>query len=812
MGAKIGVIKIKRPILFVSFGFIIGIIWGLCINLCIVFIFILLYIFIYIIRKNKKIRRYFDLIFSKYLLIFIISAIISNFYIIFTDYKYNNLYKDVKGLNINGIIIEEMVPNDFYDRFVIKITHGKYEDTKLILKIKKESLDIKLGDLINVSGEYEEPTIQRNYKGFDYKQYLKTKKIYGTIKSDVNQIKIIKHNQISIIDLLANKVKNYIVFASNQMFPKEISGLLVGILIGDKENITEVIEEDFKNSSLSHMLAVSGTHVSYIILGLAIILNNFGKRYVNIFSILFLIFFMYITNFTASVVRACLMGIIMLCSKIFYRKSDIYVSMGLSILIILIENPFKILDIGLILSYCGTLGIVLLYKMWSSKMRSKNRIVQYVISTLLITFSAQLFVFPIIAFYFNNVSVTFFISNLLATPILAIIIILGFFNILIFFISNELGSILAVFLEINLKLLIFISHSCSNIPYSNLLIITPKMIWLLLYYFVISLYIIAVKVCYIKDEWQYLSAIEKKSILILKIIIKNKRRCIISIISILLIIPFINIILNNINKETKVYFIDVGQGDSTLITTENKKNILIDGGGNVTNKNYDVGENVLLPYLLDRGIKNIDYLFVSHFDFDHVGGLYEIIDKLTINKIIIPKNEIILEEEKVFIKKAQEKNIKIYRLSENDRIYIDKATRIHILAPLDKKIEENYMNNNSLVFKFIYKNFSILFTGDIEKIAEEKIINNISKSILKSDILKIPHHGSKTSTTEKFLEYVNPKIALIGVGKNNFGHPSDVVIERLERKGIKIYRTDLNGEIEIRVDDESKISVKSLIK
>ena len=122
------------------------------------------------------------------------------------------------------------------------------------------------------------------------------------------------------------------------------------------------------------------------------------------------------------------------------------------------------------------------------------------------------------------------------------------------------------------------------------------------------------------------------------------------------------------------------------------------------------------------------------------------------------------------------------------------------------------MNNNSLVFKFIYKNFSILFTGDIEKIAEEKIINNISKSILKSDILKIPHHGSKTSTTEKFLEYVNPKIALIGVGKNNFGHPSDVVIERLERKGIKIYRTDLNGEIEIRVDDESKISVKSLIK
>ena len=768
--------------------------------------------FIYVVRKNRKIKRYYDLLFSRYLIILTIFAIISNFYIIITNYKYDNLYRDVTKLNVCGVIVEEMSQNDFYDRYVVKILQGKYKNTKLILKVKKDKIDIKLGDLIDVSGEFEEPSVRRNYNGFDYKQYLKTKKIYGTIKVDFNKIKIVKKNQIDTITLLAHKVKNYITYASDQMFPKEISGLFVGILIGDKENITEEIEEDFKNSSLSHMLAVSGTHVSYIILGLSFLLSNFGKRYTNIFSILFLIFFMYLTNFTASVVRACIMGIILLGSKILYRKSDIYVSMALSILIILIENPFKILDVGLILSYAGTLGIVVLYRIWSNEVKTKNKIIKYIINTLLITCSAQIFVFPIIAVYFNNVSITFFISNLLATPVLAIIIIFGFFNIIVFFISNELGMIISIFLKMNIEILIFISHSCSNIPYANLLVITPKIIFVILYYLIILLYIITKKIYNIKEEWQYLSALEKKEILILKKIIKNKRKFIIKIISLILIITFVNIIIINTNKETKIYFIDVGQGDSTLIITENKKNILIDGGGNVTNKNYDIGENILLPYLLDRGITKIDYLFVSHFDFDHVGGLYEIIDKLNVDNIIIPKNESISEEEKEFTKKAKEKHIKIYRLCQNDKIYIDKNTKIDILSPLNEEIEENYINNNCLVFKFTYNNFSMLFTGDIEEIAEKEILKNVSKNILKSDILKIPHHGSKTSSTDKFLECVNSKIALIGVGKNNFGHPSEEVIERLKSKNIKVYRTDLNGEIEIRVNNKNRINVKTLIK
>ena len=812
MGASLGVVKIKRPILVASLGFIIGIIWGLYIKLCIVSIFIIVYIFIYIIRKNKNIKRYFDLLCIKYILIFSLFAITSNIYILFLDYRYTNLYRQINDLKLNAVVIEELLPNDFYEKYIIKIKEGKYKNTRLILKIKKDELKIKLGDYISVSGEFEEPSIQRNYKGFDYKQYLKTKKIYGTVKSDINQIKIIKHNQISRVNLLADKVKKYIIYASNQIFSDEISGLLVGILIGEKENISEKIQEDFKDSSLSHMLAVSGTHVSYIIIGLTILLNNFGRRYSSILSILFLIFFMYITSFTPSVVRACIMGIILLGSRIFYRKSDIYVSMGLSMLIILIENPFKILDIGLILSYGGTIGIVILYKLLSNKIKTKNKIISYILNTLLITFSAQLFVFPIIAIYFNNVSLIFFISNLLATPILAIIIIFGFLNILIYFISNEIGTILSIFLELNLKTLIFISQSCASIPYANLLIITPKIFYIILYYLIILIYIIIYKIIYINEEWKYLSSLEKKYVLILKKIIISRRKYILKVLLIIIIITAISIIVNNTNRETKIYFIDVGQGDSTLIITENKKNILIDGGGNINNEIYDIGKNTLLPYLLDRGVSKIDYLFVSHFDYDHVGGLDEVIDQLNVKQIIIPKVENISEEEKKFLNKVKEKNINVSRVNEKNRIYVDKNTIIQILSPLNKLIKDNYINNNSLVFKFIYNDFSILFTGDIEKIAEKEIINNSKIDELKCDVLKIPHHGSKTSTTEEFLNYTTPKIALIGVGKNNFGHPSDVVLERLKKRNIKIYRTDLNGEIMIRINDKSKISIESLIK
>ena len=255
-------------------------------------------------------------------------------------------------------------------------------------------------------------------------------------------------------------------------------------------------------------------------------------------------------------------------------------------------------------------------------------------------------------------------------------------------------------------------------------------------------------------------------------------------------------------RNLKIYFIDVGQGDSCLIITPQNKKILIDGGEGNSEK-YDKGKNVVFPYLLDRRINKIDYLVISHFDNDHVGGLIYIIENLKVDKILLG----IQTEENYQLNKvlelSKEKNIEIVVLDSGDRIDIEKDVYINILWPdKEKIINENKLNNNSLVFKFIYKNFSILFTGDIESIAEKEILEKYKTNfeILKSNVLKVAHHGSKTSSNLEFLEKVKPQIALIGVGKdNNFGHPNINVLERLENMNTKIYRTDLSGEIEIKV-------------
>ena len=214
--------------------------------------------------------------------------------------------------------------------------------------------------------------------------------------------------------------------------------------------------------------------------------------------------------------------------------------------------------------------------------------------------------------------------------------------------------------------------------------------------------------------------------------------------------------------------------------------------------------------MLDRKIKKIDYLMISHFDSDHCENAIEIIEKLNVKNLIITKQTKNSNEFKEILKKAQYKKVKIIVVQAGDTIKIDKDTYFKILWPNNSKtINENPLNNNSMVAKMHYKNFSILFTGDIETKAEQQILNENEN--LKSTIIKVAHHGSKTSSTEEFIKSVESKIALIGVGKDNkFGHPNKEVLETLQKYENKIYRTDVMGEITIIISRTGKIKVENV--
>jgi competence protein ComEC len=216
--------------------------------------------------------------------------------------------------------------------------------------------------------------------------------------------------------------------------------------------------------------------------------------------------------------------------------------------------------------------------------------------------------------------------------------------------------------------------------------------------------------------------------------------------------------------------------------------------------------------LLDRGYTKLDYIIISHFDQDHVGGILSILEEIKVEKIIISKQIENSENYEKFKEIIKHNNIKVIVVNKRDVINIEKDLYINILWPNNSElINENALNNNSIVCKIHYNSFSMLFTGDIEECAEKQILEEYKNNLktLNSNILKVAHHGSKTSSTSDFIETVKPEVALIGVGKNNkFGHPNEEVIKNLKKQNIKTYRTDERGEISIVVNKNGKYTIK----
>ena len=695
-------IKIKRPILIITIGYLIGIIYGLYFKISIAFAFSIICIIFYLLQKKKNIFRtnlvirYLKLVLKFETVIFIsLSAIISNTYFLYLNKQYNTFYKNPPSIiNAQAVIVGEKIEKEYSYTYIIKMKNGNYKNKKFILSVKKDEAELEYGDLIKLEGEYVLPNETRNYKGFNYREYLKTKKIFGTIKGDSNNIEVIEKNKINKVLIITNKLRNSIIEKIESLLAEKTRGLFEGILLGNKSDISEEIIEDFKTSNLTHILSVSGAHTSYIIVGTSYILSKskMFKKHVYIITIAVLVVFMFLTNFTPSVIRTCLMGILVMCAKIFHCKSDFPSSISLAVLITLIYNPFLINEIGFQLSYLGTIGIVLFNKNIENlfcKIKINNKIVK-IIS---VTFSAQIMIMPIMALKFNTISLTFFISNMLASPILGIIMILGITTLFVSFISYSIAKILAIILNFSLEVLIYISDFCSKIPFSKILIKTPYVISVILIYFliIISNYIFTI---YLSNK--PLRLFQRK---LLKIIRIKKLHKIISIILIIFImVYFLNILTP---QNLKIYFIDVGQGDSTLITTPSNKKILIDGGEGDT--------SVLLDYLLDRRIKTIDYIMISHFDSDHCNGLIDVIEELNVKNIIISKQAYMSKEYIGIANIINKKRINVIHVKAGDVLKIDKDIKIDIIYPFED-FEYEDLNNNSIVAKVTCNEFSILFT------------------------------------------------------------------------------------------------------
>ena len=497
----------------------------------------------------------------------IISSVISNTIYLIQNQKYEKIYKNFQEheIEIRGIITEKL-----NDKYKLKIVSGKYQNMYIYLKTNEK---LEYGNEVDINGEYEIPNQARNYKGFNYREYLKTLKIIGTIKS--NKVTVINNNSINHF---FNKIYKLNIYFSKKIdimnLTKEEKSLLKGILLGDKSEIGEEIIEDFSESNISHILAISGMHISYIILIISVVFNKLiGKHFSKILTSIFVFIYMCLTKFPVTLVRAGISGIVLIMSNLFYRKNDIWQTLSLSLIIILINNPFSILNVGLQLSYLAIIGIIvfqrILKKYISNSLEKTNnravrknqkkikliikiinsKIGQIVLDSTLVTISSMITIIPIIIYRFNKLPILSICLSILASFIIAPIIVLG----LICVVFDNIS--LQILLSYSLKILIFISKLGSKIPLNNIYIITPNIMFIIMYYVLVflSFYVIYIKLEKNLNTFQFRI---KNIISLIKYKFNQNKTKIISTVLVIFIISFL---YYGIPKNLKIYFVDVGQ-------------------------------------------------------------------------------------------------------------------------------------------------------------------------------------------------------------------------------------------------------------
>ena len=588
-------------------------------------------------------------------------------------------------------------------------------------KVKEFKDNYSFGDKIYIEGEISVPNNNTIPNNFNYKDYLYHKYIYYIIKID--KIKIISKND-NIFLLIKNSIYKRIDTI-------KYNDYLYAFILGKSYYIDSEVLNNYKINGITHLFALSGLHVSMFSSIILFILKKIklSEKLSYFITSLFLIFFAFIASFTPSIVRSVLFFILSSINNVYYLyiKPKYLLYIVFSILIFI--NPFYIYDTGFILSFCISFFILLF--------NEKNKINNNLLSILVISILSTLSSLPIIINMSYEINILGFINNLFFIPYVTYIVFP--LSIIVVFISK-----LSFILNFLIIIMEYVSKVSSNIL--NVKLIFPKMSLFLIIIYYVLLILIVKKINLKKIFIIYLSFLYF--------------RC-------------------NFDKNNYVYFIDVGQGDSALIVTKNNKSVLIDTGGKV-GSNYSLMKSNVIPFFKSIGIRKLDYLFITHGDYDHAGYGIDLVNNFNVKNRFTNKGKYNLLEKKLNIKSFNNSYIKI----DNVEIY-----------SLNSK-HYNNENSDSLVLLVIIDNYKLLFMGDASINTEKDIMNNYD--IGDVFILKVGHHGSKTSSSEEFINSVNPKYSIISVGKNNkFGHPNKEVLDNLSNS--KIYRTDIDGSIMFKI-------------
>lgn len=760
----------KRPILFIAIFFSAGIITGRLFNLPISIAAVLTFIFLataVLFSNNEKISHS-----SLYLAIFFLGfAAYLNSISLPADHISSFVSQCPKRVFVKGVIADDPVKSTtFYKKkktsFLLEANcikdFGTWKEANGLIRVdvySRAGLDFNFGEEAVLEGLISKPFCLKNPGIFDYSAYLADNDIYSVLKvREGFRITVAKKAHVSVVKRIAYALRRNVINLIDIYFEGPYSGFLKAILVNDRSALDKNITSDFIKTGTVHIIAISGLHVVMIAGIMLAILGalKIPRRIGLVWTVLFLIIYSAACGSSPPIVRAVLTFTVFIGSYILDRDNDALNSLACAGLFMLICNPKELFDPGFQLSFISVASLILIAPKidkilaieYIAKGKVTSKIRAYILKSVSVSFSAWLGTWPIIAWYFNIISPVSLIANLLVIPMSFLLMIISFIFLAAGQIPNVASDLLAQLLYVIEKSIFFVSQVFAGLPFACFNIGAPSVGFLAVYYSALSLLL-----------WP-----KRYSVMIVLLAFNLMAWS---------QAPYFG------KAGASITFLDVGQGDSALIELPQDRRILVDGGSGPNVGKQDMGKSVVMPYLLNKGVRVIDAVVVSHFHEDHLGGVIDVLKNFKIGCVMdsgvdLAGNKIYDE----YIKTLKEKNIRRFAIGEGDQIKGFDGVEFFVLHPeKDKDPEDASLdseNGNSIVLKFVFGNLSALFCGDITDEAMGRISDRYGR-FLNSDILKVPHHGGcfdRINAVKKFLKSVSCDAAIISGGERGGGRGS----------------------------------------
>ena len=699
-----------------------------------------------------------------------------------------------------------------------EIQRKKYSFSDFLV-ITKESCEHRLypGNVLSIQGKLMEFSSSTNPGNFDEKAYYREKNIYYQMQAD--SVRVSDKKRAPVKGLLFS-VREHILSVYRTCLPGKDSGTVSAMLFGEKAEMELSVKELYRRNGIGHLLSISGLHISIICLFFSFLLSKFfiPPKAGFVLTAAFLYAYGYMAGLSVSVHRAILMMLFLLFSKVACRSYDALTAMAVSALVTLLQRPYAIFSGSFLLSYSAAFGAVYVtpivkglilgtideQEMHDRKRRQREkesekncvcpglfqlyvRLKELILSSFLCSAAVTITTLPVLLFFFYEVPTYSIFLNVLVIPLAAVLILLSF-----------IGGLTGLFCLPLAKGILFFSHlilrfytSCCDFFGSLwkpvLILGCPKLFPIFMYFFVL-LAIVYICGLVIRHREHFPVCLRLGCMI-----------CFIVVLCVLCVhIP---------ERGVQVSVLDVGQGDGIVLQTEHGRSILIDGGSTST---ASVGKYRILPFLKYNGIRTLDYMIMTHEDEDHISGQLELMETaqehgIQIKMLLLPEpsNTSAGENYQKMRTIARKNGISVRYIHKGNLLRMDSIS-LYCLHP-EKGFDAESANAYSTTLRLTCGDFSMLFTGDLEKNGEEAVLPMLEQTT----VLKVAHHGSKNSSSEEYLDAISPKVAVISCGrKNRYGHPHKELLSRLQSVHAKVLRTDQGGAVLI-CSDGKRWSAKS---